>query len=113
MDNKEIYDLMTLLLLPSSLIGFVMLVVGMGNIGKNNAYRAFILFWALGVSALYAVQTAVAEQPVNAMGFPLLGIFCWGIISAFQVGHMRMNSEQQRLTEEYEQYRSQNRDSRF
>jgi hypothetical protein len=111
MENQEIYDLMTYLLLPGSLIGFILLVVGMNN--RNNTYRAFLLVWALGVTALYAVQTAVAEQPINGMGFPLLGIFCWGIISAFQVAHMRMNSEQKRLNEEYEQYRSQDGNSRI
>lgn len=105
MENEEINALMTILLLPASFIGLILLIIGMNN--RNNTYRAFVLVWAFLVATLYAIQTVVAEQPMNALGFPLLGIVCWGIISGFQVAHMRMNTRSKRLDEEYEQYKRQ------
>jgi hypothetical protein len=88
----------------AAIFGFIFMLFGLGEVGYNNVYRVFIMLYAWALAGGYAAQHWLEHKPSDFMGFPLMGIFCWGAIGAMQILHIRMNirkhaQEEERLQE--------------
>jgi hypothetical protein len=85
-------------------LGFAAILFGLGKIGRSNVYRGFMIAFSALICAGYATQHFVYEEPSNFMGFPLMGIVCWGGIGLIQIVHIHLNIQRNRLEAEQKKY---------
>jgi len=85
-----------------ALFGFFLMVVALGSWGNSNIYRGIMLVYCLALTSGYAAQYWWEHKEPDFMGFPLMGVFCWGIIGVFQILHIRLNYARQKREQEDE-----------
>jgi len=90
----------SLLICVAVCVGFAAILVGFGSIGRSNVYRGFMIFYSALICVGYLTQHFVYEEPPNFMGFPLMGIVCWGGIGLMQILHIRLNNQHRRLDQQ-------------
>lgn len=98
----------SLLMSLAVFVGFAAIVGSLSRIGRSNVFRYLMLVYSLLICAGYLTQHFVYEEPPNFMGFPLMGVLCWGVIGLLQILHVRTNNQLRRLEEErrfYEGYK--------
>ena len=83
-----------------ALFGFFLIVVGLGQCGYNNIYRGFMFVYSIALCGGYAAQYWLENKMPDFMGFPLMGIFCWGIIGVFQLAHVKLNNDRRKREED-------------
>lgn len=88
-----------------ALFGFLFIFFSLGEVGNSNIFRSFMLLYSFALTGGYAAQYWWEGKELDFIGFPLTGIFCWGMIGVFQILHIRLNIQRRKRLEEYRNMR--------